>query len=72
MTVRKRDSAGSSPPRYTPLKDRLAKIDAHVITPDEYREIPDCSDEPVSQLRIRPGATPTDRRKEFRNKKISD
>lgn len=40
------------------LKSDLAKVDAHVIRPDEYRELPELTPEALARARIRKGGRP--------------
>jgi uncharacterized protein (DUF4415 family) len=51
MTVKKRSS------RRT-LKSDLAKLDAHVIKPHEYRELPDLTKRALSRAVINKGGRP--------------
>jgi uncharacterized protein (DUF4415 family) len=39
-------------------KPDLARIDAHVITPEEYEEIPELTDEMLSRARLYRGGRP--------------
>ncbi len=39
-------------------KSDLARIDAHVITPEEYDEIPELTDEMLSRARVYKGGRP--------------
>jgi uncharacterized protein (DUF4415 family) len=40
------------------LKSDLAKVDAHVIKPSEYRELPELSAEMLARARVRKGGRP--------------
>lgn len=47
-------------PRYSagrPIKSDLAKVDAHVITPEEYEELPELTDEMMERADVYFGDT---------------
>lgn len=51
MTAKKRASRRS-------LKSDLAKVDAHVVQPHEYRELPELTDEMLARATVSRGGRP--------------
>jgi len=51
MTAKKRASRRS-------LKSDLAKVDAHVVQPHEYRELPELTDEMLARATVNRGGRP--------------
>jgi uncharacterized protein (DUF4415 family) len=40
------------------LKSDLARVDAHLVTPDEYKELPELTDEMLARAKINKGGRP--------------
>ena len=51
MNERKRASRRS-------LKSDLARVDAHLVTPEEYKELPELTDEMLARAKINKGGRP--------------
>jgi len=43
------------------LKSDLARVDAHKVRPEEYRELPDLTDDMLSRAKIKKGGRPLSR-----------
>lgn len=48
----------SKPVLHRTLKSDLERVDAHVITPSEYEELPELTDEMLARAKVKKGGRP--------------